>query len=187
MKKLAVPTTQMLFLVILTLVVGAFSYKFVNLLQTATKLQKEPSPEQQLISKIQQEVLIPFCETEGQFTLEDLKLFLAVDLRNAIVDGDLMDWKTVKPHTAKTWSEESYDFMFSEKTNFSTCADYFKRLKQEKIKPYEPNNLNDVGYADYVYSFKPSDSIKITVSIKLEDSKMKIRSISYEEYVTLPK
>jgi hypothetical protein len=128
-----------------------------------------------LVQRIKNEVILPFCQTNGQLTEEDLSIYFTqgfIDFWN-----DRINTRTDENYTALEGAQEKYKFMFLEYMEFKNCNDYLDNLVNVYIEKYQPKIESDVGYADYVYAFRPAKNVRISLYLKLENNALKIESV----------
>jgi hypothetical protein len=156
-----------------------FIYKqsFVNTLTSGgsqtNQLENDP-----LVQRVKNEVILPFCETGGQFSENDIPKYFTrsfVDFYES-KEGDI-DVSTLELITPLFIARRTYNDMFIDFQEFTGCDNYIKNIESKKIETYQPRLAEDIGYADYIYQYFPVENVRLTMFLKHDNGELKIESV----------
>jgi hypothetical protein len=150
-----------------------------------TVLEKEEDP---LVTRIKQEIILPFCETNGDLSEDQLTLYFSDDFISFYRDVEVTNWKTFERHTPLTAAKEKYQYLFTQYIDFKDCESYLKNMRIKSLEEYVPEFESDIGFADYIFDYNPSKNVSIALFIKYDkDGNLRIKSVARSASVYLKK
>jgi hypothetical protein len=131
-----------------------------------------------LVQRIKNEVILPFCETGGMITDDNIPDFFSqsfIDFYES-KEGDI-DVSTLELITPLFIARRTYNDMFIDFQEFTGCDNYIKNIKSKEIEPHMPRLAEDIGYADYIYVYFPVENVRLNMFLVDENNSLKIRAV----------
>jgi hypothetical protein len=150
-----------------------------------TVLEKEEDP---LVTRIKQEIILPFCETYGDIDENTVQNFFSSGFISHYDNRPTNYRVTVHSHTSLTAAKEKYEHMYIKYIEFKDCESYLKNMRIKSLEEYVPEFESDIGFADYIFRYNPSKNVSIALFIDYNpDGSLKIESVARSASVYLKK
>jgi hypothetical protein len=162
------------------LTAGAFAY--IRYLDRVDQRNLKNDP---FVQQIKNEVILPFCQTDGELTSQDLPKHFTqhyIDFYQEQADKGVDDPENGELLTPVYGATRFYRFMFEEFQEFKDCESYLEKIKTTEVGPYEPRLPADEGFADYIYEYKPSDEATIRLYLVENDGGLILEDVARRAY-----
>lgn len=128
----------------------------------------------QNVKIINEELLLPFCESKGEISKSDLVYFFSKDF---IFDHESNELNG-RENSGVNQTIKDYESLFLEYTKNSNCINYFKQITPLRFTSHYDEYEQKSLFGQYRYEYRLPDGLVATLFLTREDSKFKISVIA---------